>query len=157
MMNRSYRLLLFVLGFAALGVLLSGYLSYRNYFSAGCSQGPLSRIVTCGGPKAVKIFGQPTCLYGLGMFLAVFVTALVGLMKQPTRGLALTLVLLGIAGTAFSSFLSVYEIWFLNINLSALPACIYGLAFYLSILFSSIVFFRQYKLGGAASSPTQVM
>lgn len=142
-MSRYQKLLLTVLGFSALGMLLSGYLSYWNYFGPGCSEGPLRWLVTCGGSKAVKIFGQPTCIYGLTMFLAVFVTALVGLYKEASKKLMAGLMLLGIAGTTFSGFLSIYEIFFLKIELSALPACVYGLFFYLGILIASIVGWRS--------------
>ncbi len=140
-----------ILGFAVLGVLLSGYLSYWNYFGPGCSVGPLSWLVTCGGPKAVKIFGQPTCIYGFTMFLAVAITAIVGLTSTARRSLGLTLTLLGMAGTAFSGFLSIYEIFFLKIDLTALPACVYGLAFYVGILITAIVAWRK-----SVADPSQV-
>lgn len=149
-MARYHRLLIFILGFAALGTLMSGYLSYRNYFSAGCSQGPLARLVTCGGPNAVKIFEQPTCVYGLVMFMLVFVFALVGLQTQPSRKIITTLVVLGIAGTAFSGFLSIYEVWYLRFPLNPMPACVYGLLFYLGILISGIIAYRG--LGKPATS-----
>lgn len=141
-MNSTQRLLLIILTLAGLGLLLSGYLSYWNYFGPGCSVGPLSWLVTCGGPKAVTIFGQPTCIYGFTMFLAVFITALVGLSKSAGKKLMATLTILGIAGTAFSGFLSVYEIFFLKIDLTALPACVYGLVFYVGILVASIIGWR---------------
>ena len=141
-MPRHHRLLIFILGFAALGTLLSGYLSYWNYFGPGCSEGPLNWLVTCGGPKAVKIFHQPTCIYGFAMFLAVFITALVGLYRDASKKLMVTLTVLGIAGTAFSGFLSIYEIFFLKIELNALPACVYGLIFYVGILVTSIIGLR---------------
>ncbi len=142
-MSHYHRALIALLIFAALGLLLSGYLSYWNYFKPGCAVGPLNWLVTCGGPKAVKIFGQPTCIYGFGMFLAVFITALIGLNKIPSGAMIKTLIMLGLAGTLFSGFLSVYEIWFLKIEFTALPACVYGLIFYLGILISSIVGSRK--------------
>lgn len=141
-MQRAHRLLLIILGFAALGLLMSGYLSYRFYFTSGCSEGPLSWMVTCGGPKAVLLLGQPTCVYGLTMFAAVFVTAFIGLQRTVGKKLMIALTVLGIAGTAFSGFLSVYEIFVLDIELTALPACVYGLVFYVGILVTSIIGLR---------------
>ncbi len=142
-MNRTNRFLLAVLIFSAIGLLMSGYLSYRNYFSSGCSQGPLSSIVTCGGPKAVKIFGQPTCIYGFVVFFITFITAVVGLQSKTGHRVIRTLIVLGIAGTLFSAYLAVYEVFFLKFGFSPMPACIYGLIFFLGILLSSIGAFKS--------------
>lgn len=141
-MQTHTRALLFVLGCSGLGVLLSGYLSYRNYFLSGCAEGPLSKIVTCGGPQAVHIFGQPTCIYGLIVFLAVFITTLIGLNRQPSRPLNLALVMMAIAGTLFSGYLSVYEIGVQRLGFSPVPACIFGLVFFSGALKASILAWR---------------
>jgi uncharacterized membrane protein len=76
------------------------------------------------------------------MFLAVFVTALVGLNAPASKKIMLVQTLLGIAGTAFSGFLVVYEIFFLKFPLTPIPACLFGLVFYLGILVTSIVGLR---------------
>lgn len=144
-MARHHKLLLIILGFAALGVLLSGYLSYRNYFTSGCSQDLVSQFVTCGGVKAFKIFNQPTCVYGFTMFLAVFITSLIGLYKPASKNIMLAQTIFGIAGTAFSGFLVVYEIFYLKFPLTPIPACVFGLVFYVSILVTSIIGRRTLK------------
>lgn len=136
-MNQRQRFLIFILLFSVLGGLLSGYLAYWNYFGPGCSEGPLSWLVTCGGPKAVKIFGQPTCVYGFTMFTVVAVLAVYALLKKSSRMSFVPFIVLGICGTLFAGFLSIYEIFYLHIELNALPACVYGLIFYLGILFTA--------------------
>lgn len=130
------------LGFSLLGALLSGYLTYWNVFGPSCHVGPLSWLVSCGGPGKVLIFGLPTCVYGFAMFVSVFVLSLVALLrKAPTRVLK-ALVVIGIIGTLFSSVLIVYEIWILKLSFSGLPACVYGLIFYVGILITSIFAYR---------------
>lgn len=133
-MNQRQRFLTFILLFSVLGALLSGYLAYWNYFGPGCSEGPLGWLVTCGGPKAVKIFGQPTCIYGFAMFTAVAMLAAYALIKKSSRLSMVPFIVLGVCGTLFAGFLSVYEIFYLKIDLQAMPACVYGLIFYLGIL-----------------------
>lgn len=142
-MIRPKSLLLLTLGFAFLGVLLSGYLSYWNLFGPSCHQGPLNWLVSCGGPKKVLIFGQPTCIYGFGMFLTVFILALINLVRSPKRTITAWLVGLGIAGTLFSGGLTIYEVFFLRLSFTGLPTCIYGLAFYAGVLITSTLAYRK--------------
>lgn len=152
-MKPYHRALLFILLFAGLGSLLSGYLTYWNYFGNSCQQNPLSWMVTCGGPNAPKIFEQPTCVYGFVMFFAVFILALIGLNKRPSGGLVKTLVTLGVVGTLFSASLSIYEIWILKLNFTTLPACVYGLVFYVGILISSILGLQKIRASLDATAP----
>jgi len=141
-MTRAKTFLLIALGFAFLGVLLSGYLSYWNLFGPSCHQGPLNWLVSCGGPKKVLIFGQPTCIYGFAMFLTVFVLASTSLIRPPKKRVVAWLIGLGIVGTLFSGFLTIYEVFFLKLSFTGLPACIYGLVFYVGILIASILAYR---------------
>lgn len=138
-MGSYRRAITFVLLFAALGSLLSGYLSYWNYFGPSCTAGPLSWLVSCGGPTKVLIFGQPTCIYGFVMFFLVFIIALVAAFKRPTGPLIGTIIALGVAGTLFSGGLVVYEVLILKLQFTTLPSCVYGLLFYLGILVSSLL------------------
>lgn len=161
MMTFDRRAKIITIVFALLGVSLSGYLTYWNYFGKVCYQNPLSSIVSCGGPQRVLIFGQPTCVYGFAMFLAVAIVAIAGLRATPKKGIAKALVALGVAGTLFSGGLTIYELWILKIQFTGLPACVYGLIFYLGILVTSIVAYRNLKkqpppppVAPAASTPS---
>ncbi|HEX6976769.1 MAG TPA: hypothetical protein VF185_00215 [Patescibacteria group bacterium] len=61
--------LLLILGMSVCGVLFSGYLSYREIFgSGGCKSGSCKN----------KIMRVPVCVYGLIMYLVVFMLALLG-------------------------------------------------------------------------------
>ncbi|MBI4426580.1 MAG: hypothetical protein HY567_03295 [Candidatus Kerfeldbacteria bacterium] len=124
---------------ASFGLLLSGYLSYWNLWGPSCHQGPLSWLVSCGGPQKVLIFGLPTCVYGFFMYLAVAVTALIGLTSNKHRGTTATLIGLGSLGTAFAGGLMIYEIFVLKLTFTTVPACVYGLVLYLGILTAAIV------------------
>ena len=66
------RALQIVLVLAACGVAFSGVLVYREVFAGGAG---------CGLPAsgATKILGLPACVYGLGMFLAIMTSAVLGL------------------------------------------------------------------------------
>ena len=98
-MNVLRRTKVATLLFSLAGLLLSGYLTYSNYFGHSCHQNPLSWMVSCGGPKRVLIFGQPTCVYGFFMFLAVAIVALVGIRKVSSVGITKALLVLGLLGT----------------------------------------------------------
>ena len=127
------------------GLLLSGYLTYQNLWGAGCSEGFLSGIVSCGGPKKVLIFGQPTCVYGFAMYLIVFITNLLATSAQKLRPYFLTLTTIAIAGTLFSGGLTFYELFVLKLKFTTLPACVYGLVLYVGILAAAWAGLKQTK------------
>lgn len=138
--SSSYGLILL---FSVLGVLLSGYLSYKTLFvAAGCSQGFLAEFVNCGA-KPVNIFGVPSCVYGFFMFATVAVLALIGFSKLNNRGLLKAEMVLGVIGTLFAAGLSIYELWIIKVQFSVLPSCVYGFFLYLGVLIVSTLSFRQ--------------
>ena len=57
-----------IMGISAVGILFSGYLSYSELFSGVCPVGG------CGN----SLLGLPVCVYGLIMYTAVFIVALLG-------------------------------------------------------------------------------
>jgi len=57
-----------VFGISIAGVLFSGYLSYTELFAKTCPFGGCSNLL-----------GLPVCVYGLVMYLAVFVVSLLGI------------------------------------------------------------------------------
>ncbi len=63
--------IIFILSFA--GILFSGYLSYRELFMGSCD----NLLVKCA-ENTGPILGLPACVYGLVMYVTVFVVALLG-------------------------------------------------------------------------------
>ncbi|MGZ5244440.1 MAG: vitamin K epoxide reductase family protein [Bacteroidia bacterium] len=60
-----------ILVIAVAGILFSGYLSYNELTQKACS--------VCGNPETSHILGLPVCVYGLIMYMAIFVFSLLGL------------------------------------------------------------------------------
>jgi len=127
---------------ALLGAIMSGYLSYQNYFNGGCKA---NSFLTCGaGPAKVSIFGQPTCIYGFVMFLATFILIFMAWNKTQAKGLVTATLIVGTVGVLFSLFLSTYEIfWLKALDYGPLPSCVYGLIFYIGIWIGTWQSFRQ--------------
>ena len=149
MNKRTSLIVILILSF--LGMLLSGYLSYLNLWGAGCSK----FFISCGGAKQVLIFGQPTCVYGFFMYLIVFILGFTSLVKEHARGVAKTLLGFAILGTAFSAFLTFYELVVLKIQFSGLPACAYGLILYAGILVFSILSLKKKQETMPQQTPSQ--
>ncbi|MFA6197764.1 MAG: vitamin K epoxide reductase family protein [Patescibacteria group bacterium] len=116
------------------GVIFSGYLSYYNIWGSGCEHA----FISCGGAKAVKIFGQPTCVYGFFMFLITAILSLIGLAKSSKLGWLKSVFVVALIGTLFSLSLSIYELWIIDTTVNGLPACVYGFFFYAVALIASI-------------------
>jgi uncharacterized membrane protein len=64
----NYLLSIFIISIA--GILFSGFLSYKELFKKSCPLG------SCGQ----KIAGIPVCVYGLIMYLIIFVISLLGIL-----------------------------------------------------------------------------
>jgi uncharacterized membrane protein len=62
-----------ILVISLVGLLFSGFLSYRELFGGGCNLG----FVTCG-TKTGPIFGMPACVLGFFMYLLIFVVSYLG-------------------------------------------------------------------------------
>jgi ABC-type phosphate transport system permease subunit len=63
---------------AAVGILFSGYLSYQELFAESCS----TSFVRCGSWTLADL---PACVYGLVMYIVVFIVALLGQKKAGTQ------------------------------------------------------------------------
>ena len=68
----SYLLAILIISIG--GILFSGYLSYKELFSKSCS----IKGKNCG----LKIANIPVCVYGLVMYIIIFVTALIEILKN---------------------------------------------------------------------------
>jgi hypothetical protein len=84
------------------------------------------------------------------MFLAVFVANLFTLGRN-LRGAVTTMYYLGIVGVLFSGGLSVYEVFI--VKTPQVPACVYGLVFYLGILVSVVLWRRRLAVGALPKAP----
>ena len=60
-----------IVGISAAGMLFSGYLSFYELFQKVCPLG-----------SCTNVLGLPACVYGLIMYIAVFVIALLGLKSK---------------------------------------------------------------------------
>ena len=129
--------------FAALGLLLSGYLSFYTLFRSGCTKGFLP-FLDCGGGNPVEILGMPQCLVGFIMYFAIAVVAVAGLRMIAKRAVMVATLVIGIAGVLFSGTLSVYELWFQEPAPTTTPACVYGFFLYLGILIVSLLAVRSF-------------
>lgn len=119
---------------STLGALMSGYLSYLNIFGQGCTKTWISCSVN---GQRVLLIGQPTCIYGLGMFLvALILTGAAWQTKQ--KSILNWLIGVGALGTAFSFGLIIYEAFWLQAFKYGFPACVYGFIFFTTILISAI-------------------
>lgn len=121
------------------GVLFAGYLSAVKFFSNSCAFNE-----TCP-----YFLGYPTCWFGFGMFLSMFIASLLGLVfKAKDRAFVNFILAVSIIGIAFAGNFVLNEIRFWLANGSAnyqliLPTCVYGLIFYALIFLLSS---RQFLL-----------
>jgi uncharacterized membrane protein len=60
-----------IFGISIAGMLFSGYLSYAELFQKACPVGGCSFVL-----------GMPACVYGLMMYVALFVIAILGLKSK---------------------------------------------------------------------------
>jgi hypothetical protein len=74
MQNRTA--LLTILIISIVGIIFSGYLSYTELFAGFCGASEL------GMGSCTNVFQVPACVYGLVMYLAVFIFSLIGLKNK---------------------------------------------------------------------------
>ena len=136
--KRKLELSIFILSIA--GVLFAGYLSGVKLFLGICS-------FTESCPY---VLGYPSCYYGFVMFVGLFVTSLLLILKKYKKvDLYKTIFGISLAGILFSGYLSIQELVF-SFPLSecsyglGLPTCTYGLFVYIGIfVLSNILLFRK--------------
>ena len=69
--SNSLKIILII---SIVGVLFSGFLSYRELFLGECAVG----VISCG-VNTPPIFGLPACVYGLVMYTLVLTFSVLGL------------------------------------------------------------------------------
>jgi len=72
MVMKDYLITIFIISIA--GVLFSGYMSFKEIFRRSCL---IQKKQDCES----KIAGIPVCVYGLIMYLVIFIIALIGILK----------------------------------------------------------------------------
>ena len=122
------------------GAAMSGYLSWFNLWGPGCT----NAFLKCGGPEPILIFGLPTCVYGFFMFLLTAILAVIGMMKTNMRAYLNALLVVTIVGVLFSGFLTYYELFVQDYELSSLPACAYGLILYAIALVFTVIGLKKH-------------
>ncbi|MFA6553365.1 MAG: hypothetical protein WCT27_02980 [Patescibacteria group bacterium] len=138
--------LIAVLAVAIGGIIFSGYLSYYNIWGPGCSQA----IISCG-PKPLKIFGLPQCIYGFFMYLIVAILSVVAIIKNNSRSVTKWVMGISIFGLLFAGFLAVYELFFQTSASVGVPACVYGFFLYLlAVIFSGVGLRHKDEIGQPA-------
>jgi disulfide bond formation protein DsbB len=115
MKEKNYKILNILLTLA--GVLFSGYMSSVKFFTSNCAF----------DEPCPLFLGYPACYFGFGMFVTMFIAALLG----PQR-LVLRIVSLG--GICFAGYFVLAEIQRYRAGGSTgalvLPTCAYGLIFF---------------------------
>ena len=127
-----------ILIFSLIGVLFSGYLSFTKLVLGSC---PLRE----GCPY---FLGYPACVYGLVLFLILFITV-ISLMKNYAREKLKILVYVSLIGAIFSTYTSIRELIFPSCldgickYSLLLPTCVYGLIMYLVIFIISLKLYKK--------------
>ena len=123
---------MFFLGLA--GLLFSGYLSTLKFFTS-----------TCAFNEPCPYFlGYPACYFGFGMFLIIFLSALLGFLKKiPEKVMSNIITTVSAIGILFAGYFTIPEIGKLLSGAKTgytlgLPTCAYGLIFYVIIFILSI-------------------
>ena len=127
---------MFWLGLA--GLLFSGYLSGVKFFTSTCA---LSE-------PCPYFLGYPACYFGFGMFLIIFLTALLGLVKTIEEKSMLKIIgTVSGLGILFAGYFTVPEIGKLLAGGTeyslGLPTCAYGLVFYILLFILSIWYLKK--------------
>ena len=129
MKTSNYVKAMFFLGLA--GLLFSGYLSAIKLFTS-----------TCAFNEPCPYFlGYPACFFGFGMFLVIFSSAVLGLLKIiPEKDMSKIITTVSALGILFAGYFTIPEIGKLISGARSgyslgLPTCAYGLIFYI-IIFS---------------------
>lgn len=132
MKTLTYGKTMFFLGLA--GLLFSGYLSAVKLFTSTCAF----------NEECPYFLGYPSCWYGFGMFLIIFISAVFGMMGTlPEKTVSKIISAVSGLGILFAGYFTVPEIGSLMSGADTgytllLPTCAYGLVFYVIIFILSV-------------------
>ena len=137
MKSHTYNKILFSLGLA--GLLFSGYLSATKLFTSTC---PFNE-------PCPYFLGYPACWYGFFMFLIIFTSATLGLLKKISeKTMAKIVTVVSGIGILFAGNFTIPEIGKLISGTKTgyslgLPTCAYGLIFYILIFCLSVWYLKK--------------
>lgn len=125
-----------VLGLA--GVLFSGYLSVVKLVTTTCAL----------NEPCPYFLGYPACWYGFGIFLALFVSAMLGGLRSTWLATSMRVqAVLSALGILFAGYLTIPELTPLFSGTTSyalgLPTCAYGLIFYIAVFSLSVSYLRK--------------
>lgn len=130
---KSARILLLV---SLAGSLFAGYLTYSKVFTNVC---PFNEPCS-------YLWGYPTCLYGLVMFLAILIPSIM-MFKEYSRKLMTICLTFSATGTLFAAYFTIQDFStcpLLQCDYAMmLPTCAYGLLFFIAALVTSIVALKR--------------
>lgn len=133
----NYNKAVLYLGLA--GVIFSGYLSATKLLTSTCAF----------GESCPYFLGYPACYYGFGMFLVIFLVALLGRLRLiMTQTVAMVLSTVSALGVLFAGYLTFPEFQRLLAGVASpyalwLPTCAYGLVFY-ALIFALSLRYKSY-------------
>jgi hypothetical protein len=118
-----------VLILSIIGVLFSGYLTFTKLVLGVC---PIKE-------SCPFLWGYPICVYGLIMFIIVFLASLIYYFKKDTFNKNV-IIFVSFVGVLFSIYYTIYDFMICNgcTYSLLLPTCAYGLVVYVLILLFSI-------------------
>lgn len=115
------------------GVLFAGYLTFKKLFSGVCAL----------NEGCSYFLGNPTCVYGLGIYFALLIFSTLSFFEI-IKSIKPIVALSGV-GILFAGYFSIYEIFFSPLNIFNgakyalfLPSCSYGLVMYIVIFVLSL-------------------
>jgi hypothetical protein len=130
-----------MLVFGLMGTLFAGYLYFSKLLLGTC---PLTE------PCPIAFFGQPACLYGFIMFLAILGSSLMYLANKNEdwiRGVKF----ISFLGIVYGLYFSIKDLFFTACPLTptgqchyslGLPSCVYGLIMFIAVHVISFCFFK---------------
>jgi uncharacterized membrane protein len=133
---KSKKLYLWILILSIAGTLFAGTLAYRKYVQNVCSF-----------RESCPIFlGQPVCIYGFIIFLALLVLSLlVYRLQKPAFAIALLVV--SMVGVLFSGYFAIQEVFFTLWPIGGytlvLPSCVWGFVVFVAVFVLNIFAYRM--------------
>ena len=136
MTTSNYVKKMFLLGLA--GLLFSGYLSATKFFTSTCAL----------NEPCPYFLGYPACYFGFGMFLIIFISGTLGMLKVISgKMMSKIITTVSALGIIFAGSFTIPEIAKLVTGVKTgyslgLPTCAYGLIFYILIFCISVWYLK---------------
>ena len=139
MKNFTYLIIVFFI--SLVGILFSGYLSAVKLFTSTC----------VFKEPCATFLGHPACLFGFGIGVVVFMTAIQGLIKTiPAKIVSKIVIVVSGIGILFAAYFVIPDIENLFsknpiIYTLLIPICAYGIIFFIITFILSVLYLKNYK------------